>query len=60
MDPVVFAKIEEVVLKQTVTIDKLEKELTQAKRTLGNYKSLHKDLTDLQKQVKDLKPKKDK
>ena len=61
VDPVLFSTMEDTVKKQSQTIDKLEKELTQAKRTLGLFDGLRKEINDLQKSDKDLaRAKKDK
>lgn len=57
VDPVEFSKMEEKVKTQTQTIEAMERQITQMKRTLGSYKSLRKDLTDLQKENKRKKDK---
>ena len=61
VDPVSFASMEETMKKQSQTIEKLERELNQAKRTLGSYEGIRKDLNYMQKNCKDLsRTKKDK
>jgi hypothetical protein len=44
VDPVAINKIKEKVKTQTQTIDNLEKQVTQMKRTLGNYEGLKRTL----------------
>lgn len=61
VDLVAIRAMEETVKSQSAVICKLEKELVQVKRTLGNHEGLQKAITDLQKQCKDLaRTKKDK
>lgn len=55
--PVAFNKMEEKVKSQSQTIDNLEKQITQMKRTVGNYEGLKKEITDLQKEMKKKKDK---
>ena len=58
VDPVAFSKMEEKVKSQAETIDAMEKQINQMKRTLGRgYEGLRKDLSDLQKEVKKKKDK---
>ena len=57
VDPVAFSKMEEKVKSQAETIDAMEKQINQMKRTLRGYEGLRKDLSDLQKEVKKKKDK---
>lgn len=57
VEPVAFGKIEEKVKSQAETVDGLEKQVAQLKRTVGNYENLRKDILELQKTMKTKKDK---
>ena len=57
VDPVAFNKMEDKVKSQLETIDSLETQVAQLKRTVGNYDTLRKDIVGLHKTMKTKKDK---